>query len=148
MKKIMLFLVIALPLSLTIFAQSAFATNTTSSNRTTSPATTNYLIACEPGNVAYNTAVCKDVQTQSKVGVNGSQSPIIRLIRDAINILSFAVGVASIIIIIISGFRFITANGDSNALTSAKNGLFAALIGVFIVILAQSIVIFVLDHIK
>jgi hypothetical protein len=148
MKHIIFLVGVTLLLPLFIFSQTAFAKNNSSSTSATSPTTTNYLIACAPGNVAHNTAVCKDVQTQSKVGVNGSQSPVIRLIRDAIDILSFAVGAASIIIIIISGFRFIAANGDSNTLASARSGLLAALVGVFIVILAQSIVIFILDHIK
>ncbi|MCL4358104.1 hypothetical protein M1512_04415 [Patescibacteria group bacterium] len=105
-----------------------------------------YIIVCQPGQVAYKTAVCKDVTAQSKTGAN--QNPVLRLIKDAIDILSFAVGAASIIIIIISAFRFITASGDSNALASARRGLLAAIIGIVIVALAQSIVIFVLDNIK
>ncbi len=104
-----------------------------------------YLPDCSPGGVAYGKPVCNDVNTQSN---STGSNVLITLIKDAINILSFLVGAAAIIIIIISGIRFVTSNGDSNAVSKAKSGLMAAIIGVVIVALAQVIVIFVLNNIK
>lgn len=94
--------------------------------------------------VANNTPVCSDVNRQTTSGNN----VFIRIIKDVIDILSFAVGVAAVIIIIVSAIRFITSGGDSNATTGAKKGLMGAVIGIFVVVLAQTIVLFVLDRIK
>jgi hypothetical protein len=47
----------------------------------------------------------------------------------------------------VSGFRFLTAGGDSNAAASARSGLIYSLIGVAVVASAQLIVIFVLDKV-
>ncbi|MGH7234617.1 MAG: hypothetical protein ACREF7_04205 [Candidatus Saccharimonadales bacterium] len=103
-----------------------------------------YLPDCNPGGAAYGTSVCNDVNTQSSDGGN----VVIRLISDAINVLSVLVGAAAIIIIIISGIRLVTSGGDSSAVSGAKSGIFAAIIGIVIVALAQTIVILVLDNIK
>jgi hypothetical protein len=62
-----------------------------------------------------------------------------------INIFSWIVGVVSVIMIIYGGFRYITSGGDSNSVTSAKNTILYAIIGLVIVALAQVIVNFVLD---
>lgn len=103
-----------------------------------------FLPDCNPGGAAYGTSVCNDVNTQASSGNN----VVLSLIKDAINILSFLVGAAAIIIIIISGIRFVTSGGEANAVAKAKSGLMAAVIGVVIVALAKTIVILVLDKIK
>jgi hypothetical protein len=53
-------------------------------------------------------------------------------------------GVAAVIIIIISGFRYITANGDMQKVASARNALVGSLIGIAIIVSAESLVIFVI----
>lgn len=69
-------------------------------------------------------------------------------VRDAINtvvdILSWVVGVISVIMIIVGGFRYITSGGASDKVTGAKNTIIYALIGLVIVALAQFIVNFVI----
>lgn len=65
-------------------------------------------------------------------------------ITAAINILSFIVGVAAVLMIIIGGFKFITAQGDSAGIASARNTILYAIIGLVIVAMAQFIVKFVL----
>jgi hypothetical protein len=67
------------------------------------------------------------------------------VIKAIINILSAFVGVAAIIMIIISGFRYVTSGGDPNNVSSAKKTLIYAIIGLIIVALAQVIVHFVLS---
>ena len=103
-----------------------------------------FLPVCDANNPASNTSVCQDVNAQT----GSSGNLVIRLIDDAINVLSVLVGAAAIIIIIISGIRLITSGGDSNAVSGAKMGILAAIIGLVVVALAQTIVIFVLDNIK
>ena len=65
------------------------------------------------------------------------------LIHTTINILSYIVGVAAIIMVILGGFKYITADGDASKVTSAKNTIMYALIGLVVAALAQAIVLFV-----
>lgn len=66
------------------------------------------------------------------------------LIKLIINIFSIVVGVVSVIMIIIGGLKYITSSGDSNNVTSAKNTILYAIIGLIVVALAQFVVQFVL----
>lgn len=75
------------------------------------------------------------------------QKTIDGVIQVAVNILSAVVGVASVIMIIISGFKYITAGGDSNSIASAKNTIIYALVGLTIAALAQVIARFVLHRV-
>ena len=61
-----------------------------------------------------------------------------------INIFSWIVGVVSVIMIIYGGFRYITSGGASDSVSSAKNTILYAIVGLVIVALAQVIVKFVL----
>lgn len=91
---------------------------------------------------AASTNVCKDA------GVKHTTNPITHTIGTVISILSYIIGAAAIIGIIVSSLRLITSNGDSNAVASARSSILYCLIGVLIAIAAQTIVIFVLDKIK
>lgn len=68
-------------------------------------------------------------------------------ISNVINVLSIMIGIAAVIMIIINGLRFITANGDSGQITSARNGVIYAIVGLIIAAMAQIIVRFVLNRI-
>ncbi len=65
-----------------------------------------------------------------------------------INVISIIVAVAAVIMIIIGGFRYITSNGDSGAVSGAKNTILYAIIGLAIVALAQIIVRFVVQQLN
>jgi len=62
------------------------------------------------------------------------------ILKVVTNILSFIVGFVAVIMIIFSGFKYITAGGDSNGISSAKNSLIYAIVGLVIVAVAQVIV--------
>ena len=83
-------------------------------------------------------AACTDA---SGTNVNG-------IITSLINILSIVVGVIAVIMIIFAGAKYITSGGDTQKVTSAKNALIYAIIGLVIVALAQVIVHFVLSKTK
>jgi energy-converting hydrogenase Eha subunit B len=68
-------------------------------------------------------------------------------ITTVINIFSTLVGVIAVIMIIYGGMRYITSGGDSGKITSAKNTIIYALIGLVVVALAQFIVKFVLNKV-
>lgn len=61
-----------------------------------------------------------------------------------VNIISIVVGVIAVIMIIFGGAKYITSGGESGKITSAKNTIIYALIGLVVVALAQVIVHFVL----
>lgn len=68
------------------------------------------------------------------------------LLRQIVNIISAIVGVIAVIMIVVGGFKYITSGGDSNKVSSAKNTIIYAIIGLIIVALAQVIVRFVLSQ--
>lgn len=86
---------------------------------------------------------CSSVTTST----NGATNKVNNLVRDIINIFSWVVGVVSVIMIIVGGFRYITSGGDSNNVSAAKNTIIYAIIGLVIVALAQFIVQFVLNKV-
>lgn len=65
-------------------------------------------------------------------------------IKQVIEILSFVVGVASVIAIISGGFKYITSGGDAGKVSNAKSTLIYAMIGIAIAALAQVLVHFVI----
>lgn len=60
-----------------------------------------------------------------------------------INIVSAVVGTVSIIMVIIGGLKYTSSQGDSSAISSAKNTIVYAVVGIVIVVLSQVIVRFV-----
>lgn len=65
-------------------------------------------------------------------------------LRLVINTLSALIGVVAVMVIIISGFTFATSGGDAKAIETAKSRIIFAVIGIIVVLLAVSIVNFVL----
>lgn len=107
----------------------------------TGPFVTQTVYAACPGN---NAGTAKD-QVLNGIGDTGSDcsgSGVTDFISKVVSILSYVVGVAAIIVIILSGLRYITAAGDSAKITSAKNTLIYALIGIAVAALAQFLVNF------
>jgi hypothetical protein len=79
--------------------------------------------------------------------VAGGSSGITRIVTNIINIFSVIVGLVSVIMIIYGGFRYVTSGGDSSNVSSAKNTIIYAVIGLVVVALAQFIVQFVLEKV-
>ena len=67
------------------------------------------------------------------------------IITQIINIFSVIVGIIAVIMIVYAGFKYITSGGAQEKVTSAKNTILYAIIGLVIVALAQIIVKFVLN---
>lgn len=70
------------------------------------------------------------------------------VVRAVVSILSWIVGVASVVMIIISGLRMIIANGDSSKIASARNGIIYALVGLVVAVSAQAFVHLVLSRVS
>lgn len=65
-------------------------------------------------------------------------------VSNAIDIFSLIVGIIAIIMIIIGGLKYVTSQGDSSQVSSAKNTIIYAVVGLIVVALAQVIVRFVI----
>jgi len=64
------------------------------------------------------------------------------------NILLFLIGAISVIMLIIGGVRYVVSGGDQGAVTSAKNTILYAIIGIIIAFLAFAAVRFVTDQLQ
>lgn len=76
----------------------------------------------------------------------GSASNLQANIRNITNTLLIAVGVISVIMIIIGGIRYALSGGDENGVKGAKDTILYAVIGVVVSLLAYAIVNFVIGR--
>lgn len=74
----------------------------------------------------------------------GESNDLSTIIKNIVNILLFLVGAVAVIMIVISGFRYTTANGDQSSVKAAKDTLLYAIVGVIVAIASYAIVNFVL----
>lgn len=56
------------------------------------------------------------------------------------NVLLFIIGAISVIMLVIGGIRYTTSAGDSTAVTSAKNTILYAIVGIVVALLAYAVV--------
>lgn len=97
---------------------------------------------------ALNCGANLQLQTSGCTGTGEDPATSIEdTIQTVINIISIIVGIVAVIMIIIAGFKYITSNGDSGAVSGAKNTIIYAIVGLIIVALAQAIVRFVIGRI-
>lgn len=94
-----------------------------------------------------NSSVCK---TQTP-----TQNPVVHTINTVANIIALLAGILAVIMIMISGFKYITGGGvasgqragDPNSIKSAKETLVASIVGLVIVVLAWAITIFITNNV-
>ena len=86
------------------------------------------------------TATTADMENKSIAGEGG-------LISILINFLLWAVGILSVVMIIFSGFRYITSAGDAAKTKSAQTALTYSIVGLIVAVFAWAIVNIVLDRI-
>ncbi len=65
-----------------------------------------------------------------------------------INIMLWLIGILAVIMLIFGGIKYATSAGDSNKVTSAKNTIMYAIIGLIIAIFAWAIVRWVTDSVS
>jgi len=90
---------------------------------------------------------CKGANVSNNNGNCGTSNDLNKTIQSIVNLLTVIVGIVAVIMIIVNGFRFITSGGDTNAVTSARNGLIYAIVGLVIAAMAQIIVRYVINKI-
>ena len=72
---------------------------------------------------------------------NGDSS----LVRRVINFMLIGIAVVSVVMLIFGGFRYVVSSGNKDAVTSAKNTILYAVIGLLIALFAYAIIQFVLN---
>lgn len=87
---------------------------------------------------------------ESEVCQAGSENPVSGedgVLLRVVNILSFVVGVAAVLMVMLGGFKYVTSGGDANSVASAKNTILYAIIGIVVFLLSQGIIAFVIRRI-
>ena len=91
--------------------------------------------------------VCAGIGATSGKGCSATGTSVNDVISAVITIISTVVGVVAVIMIVVAGFRYVTSGGDAGKVTSAKNTLIYAIVGLVVAGFAQFIVKFVLHKI-
>jgi ABC-type Co2+ transport system permease subunit len=83
-------------------------------------------------------------------GVNsissGQSKPLMQTVGDLINVFLFLLGAVAVVMVIFGGFKYVTSAGDSSAVTSAKNTILYAVVGLVVAASAYAIVNFALGR--
>lgn len=98
---------------------------------------------CSSSAAANESPICKDKNNTSPSlnPFSGSGGVLMR----ATKLLVFVVGASSILIIIFGGIKYITSDGDANSIGSAKSTVQYAFIGLIIALVAQGIIVFIVN---
>lgn len=88
-------------------------------------------------------AVCRDRQ-QATNPISGADGILVKVAR----LIATITGIAAVLMIIIAGIRMALANGDSQTVQSSRNQIIFAMVGLVIALLAQLIIVFVLNRVK
>ena len=83
------------------------------------------------------------VGTNCTISSSNGEDKIMGIIREIINVMSLIVGSICVLMIIFGGFRYMISGGESAGVTSAKNTILYAVVGLVVVLLAQALVRFV-----
>jgi hypothetical protein len=84
-------------------------------------------------------AVC--VSKTDKDPLTGTNGLLVRITY----IVSFVAGAAAVIVIIVGSIKYITSGGDSNRVNSARNTILYALVGLVIIILAPTLIVYLVS---
>lgn len=87
------------------------------------------------------------LQRDGSCSAGGGGPTLNRLIENVVNILLFIIGAVAVVMIIIGGIRYTTSNGDQAQVTSAKNTILYAVVGLVVAAAAYAIVGFVIKNI-
>lgn len=85
----------------------------------------------------------KGVKQAGGGNAGGDLGDYVKLI---VNMLLFLLGAVAVVMIVIGGIRYTTSNGDSSAITGAKNTILYSVVGLIVAIMAYAIVNFVIEQ--
>lgn len=83
------------------------------------------------------------IEAATPSGAGGAN--INQIVRNVVNVLLWVVGIASVIMLIVGGIRYVVSAGDQNAVQGAKNTILYALVGLIVAFLAFALINFVIE---
>lgn len=98
-------------------------------------------------------ASAADCSTDPKTGITGgagcsqpgnTNGDLIAMFKIIANVALFLIGAVSVLMLIYGGIRYTISGGESGAITSAKNTILYAIVGIVVALLAAAIVNFVI----
>lgn len=106
---------------------------------TASAATDPFAGACRNG--GGGSAVCSN-NTGGNDPITGPNGVIVNVT----GILAIIAGIVSVSFVVWGGVKYITSGGDSSGVSTAKNTIIAALVGLLLAVLARPIVVFIVSR--
>ena len=103
------------------------------------PVATTYANNCDVSGGITGGKDCARNDEQPENLFNGDDS----VFQTVTNVMLFLIGAISVVMLIYGGIRYTISQGDSTAVTNAKNTIMYAVIGIVVAILAYAIVNFV-----
>ncbi len=91
--------------------------------------------------------VCQGITGGACPSAAQADSSIQNVIKTGLNLFSIVIGVAGVIMVMLAGFRYITAGGDASKTATAQNTILWAAVGLIVASLAQVIVRFILGNV-
>ena len=88
-------------------------------------------------------AICPEVESDTNT-IYGPDGIITKVAK----IIAIIVGVASVIIIIVSGIQYMTSSGDPATVNKAKDAIIYALVGLAVAVIAQVVIVFFVGKLK
>ena len=100
-------------------------------------------LSSEADNILFGS---KGKEVDAALGDLGDEDPRV-IIANIINILLGFLGTIAVVLILLGGFKWMTAAGDEQKVEDARKLIYAAAIGLIIILSAWAIAVFVLDKI-
>lgn len=92
---------------------------------------------CNGTNVPVDSTICNSVNDES--------GDLPNMLGVIINTLLILIGMVSVVMIVIGGFRYTLSRGEASEIKTAKDIILYAIIGLIVAVMAYAIVNFVLD---
>lgn len=89
-----------------------------------------------------NSEQCGMVKNEKKLDYTTNATGVWKLVQQALIIL----GGIAVIMIVVGGIKYVVSNGDSSAVTSAKNTILYSIIGLIVALSAAAIIGFVTNY--
>ncbi len=89
-----------------------------------------------------SSSVCEDSANPGDP-LNGNDG----IFSNAVDILSFLAGVIAVVVIVVAGITMITSQGDAGKVKSSRDAIIYAAVGIAVIVLARTIVIFVFNRV-
>lgn len=89
---------------------------------------------------ADNSDVCQSATDENPI--SGREGAILRIA----NILSIVGGIGAVIMVIVSGIKITLSGGDANRVKSGRETLIYAVIGLIVIALSRSLIVFIINR--